>query len=263
MGAVAGLVGNLTPREVLQLATSRMRDVELSALTREDLADNNPNPALYMKSAPARMADCDAFISHSWRDDPDAKWDALQRWRRRFISKHGREPRVWIDKVCIDASDIERDLRCLPVFLSGCQKTVVLCGTTYLSRLWCMIELFTFVQMGRSLKNLEFEIVLRKDNQYQDMREVERTIDEFNAEKCSCFNFRDKERILCIILAAFGSIDAFNQVARGILRDTNLQEVVVQEVVATRGILRVLSLTEVDDLSTSIGCSSVDADQIV
>lgn len=45
-------------------------------------------------------------------------------------------PEVWIDKCCIDQRNIEKDLRCLPVFLSGCRRLVVFCGPTYLSRLW-------------------------------------------------------------------------------------------------------------------------------
>ena len=34
----------------------------------------------------------------------------------------------------------------LPVYLAGCNTLLVLLGPTYLSRLWCVVELFTFYQ---------------------------------------------------------------------------------------------------------------------
>merc|ERR1712224_527854 len=92
--------------------------------------------------------ECDAFLSHSWHDDPEAKWAALQQWRGAFFERHGREPYVWFDKVCINQNDIEQDLRGLPIFLRGCREMVVFCGSTYLSRLWCVVELFAFVHMA-------------------------------------------------------------------------------------------------------------------
>jgi hypothetical protein len=33
-----------------------------------------------------------AFVSHSWRDDPLEKYRLLQEWRARFLKTHGREP---------------------------------------------------------------------------------------------------------------------------------------------------------------------------
>merc|ERR1712039_781245 len=76
------------------------------------------------------------------------KWEALQSWRNDFKAKRGREPKLWIDKYCIDQNNIVDSLLCLPVYLTGCWELVALCGDTYLSRLWCLIEIFTFVEMG-------------------------------------------------------------------------------------------------------------------
>merc|ERR1719188_2347928 len=97
-----------------------------------------------------RLHRCDAFVSHSWSDNAEEKWAAMQRWRDGFLSLESREPTIWFDKCCIDQRNIETDLRCLPIFLSGCRRLVVFCGPTYLSRLWCIMELFTFVHMGGS-----------------------------------------------------------------------------------------------------------------
>ena len=50
------------------------------------------------------------------------------------------------DKACIDQNNIEQSLACLPVFLAGCQTLLVVAGPTYCSRLWCVMEIFTFAR---------------------------------------------------------------------------------------------------------------------
>ena len=72
-----------------------------------------------------------------------------------LLKSAGREPRLWFDKYCIDQTRIEDSLACLPVCLAGCTKLIILCGETYLSRLWCLIEIFVFLEMGGDLANLE------------------------------------------------------------------------------------------------------------
>merc|ERR1712228_216339 len=131
---------------------------------------------------------------------------------------------VWLDKCCIDQNSIDMDLRCLPIFLGGCRRLVVFCGPTYLSRLWCILEVFTFVHMGRKLENLEFEIVLREGCEDEDLSKVEDALDNFDAERCSCFQAEDKNRMLEIVCAAFGSTSAFNAVARDMFQHTRLRD---------------------------------------
>ena len=55
------------------------------------------------------------------------------------------------DKACIDQGNIQQSLACLPVFLAGCQTLLVVAGPTYCSRLWCVMELFTFARSERLL----------------------------------------------------------------------------------------------------------------
>ena len=38
----------------------------------------------------------DAFISHSWSDDPEAKYQTLRAWALEFNANHGRDPLVWL-----------------------------------------------------------------------------------------------------------------------------------------------------------------------
>ena len=60
-------------------------------------------------------------------------------FQREFQQRHGRGALVWLDKACIDQSNIAANLAALPVFLSGCKHLLVMCGPTYLDRLWCMM----------------------------------------------------------------------------------------------------------------------------
>mmetsp|Transcript_84970 Transcript_84970/g.245700 ORF Transcript_84970/g.245700 Transcript_84970/m.245700 type:complete len:523 (-) Transcript_84970:59-1627(-) len=209
---VAALVGNSRPCEVLALASARFRSVPLCEVEFHEMADNTPDPALFAKSQPCSLRQCDAFISHSWHDDPTAKWQSMQRWRAGFVAQNGYEPRVWIDKCCIDQRNVERDLRCLPVFLSGCKRLVVFCGPSYLSRLWCVVELFTFVHMGGNIGDISFELVTRPGQEVEDFDATCASFRTFDAEQCTCFVPEEKERMLGIITEAFGDLSDFSRV---------------------------------------------------
>merc|ERR1712050_456668 len=114
---------------------------------------------------------------------------------------HKREPLVWIDKCCIDQTNIEIDLRCLPIFVSGCSTMVVLAGTTYLSRLWCIVELFTFAHMGQDFDRIQFIPVLREDMEEADGKKIEEDFTSFDATQCTCYHAADKKKMLGIIYA--------------------------------------------------------------
>ena len=59
-----------------------------------------------------------------------------------------------------DQDNIEQSLACLPVFLAGCQKLLIVAGPTYTSRLWCVMEIFTFLQMGGGLERIDIHPLL-------------------------------------------------------------------------------------------------------
>jgi len=70
-------------------------------------------------SRPASFGEVDAFISHSWSDDPGAKWDALQTWRSEFVAQYRREPIIWMGVTLLitrasRAATHPRALRVLP-----------------------------------------------------------------------------------------------------------------------------------------------------
>ena len=54
------------------------------------------------------------FCSHSWYDDPVAKFESLQQVAASFSAQHGRPPTFWFDKACIQQDNIGDGLRVLP-----------------------------------------------------------------------------------------------------------------------------------------------------
>merc|ERR1712232_860328 len=123
-----------------------------------------PNSELASLTEKGKLGHIDAFVSHSWHDNPQIKWRVLQEWRAEFKRTHeGREPKLWIDKYCVDQNNIDESLACLPVYLAGCKQLLVLCGTTYLKRLWCLIEVVVYAELGASSANLQ--VLLLEDSQ--------------------------------------------------------------------------------------------------
>ena len=62
-------------------------------MTREELLKNTPDPAMHQKTVKASLGEVDAFASHSWSDDGNAKFDRLHEWAG------GQSRLVWLDKV--------------------------------------------------------------------------------------------------------------------------------------------------------------------
>mmetsp|Transcript_5434 Transcript_5434/g.16185 ORF Transcript_5434/g.16185 Transcript_5434/m.16185 type:complete len:554 (-) Transcript_5434:293-1954(-) len=243
--AIASLLGRMDPDKAKAVAARRFRYVTLDQISREELADATPDQRLFARSKPAKLGEVDAFLSHSWRDDPTAKWVAIQGWRHRFKEVHRREPRVWIDKCCIDQTDIATNLMCLPIFLAGCNQLLALHGKSYLTRLWCVIELFVFLEMGGTPRQIDLRPLVGVDDilvhpmmaelssaraggQDVDCHALDRVGEARKAEwieslrlldarAATAFLPEDRDRLLATIDAGFGGFDAFNCALRKIL----------------------------------------------
>jgi len=196
---------------------------------------------------PVEYGTIDAFISHSWSDDADAKWEALQEWRARFKARHRREPVIWFDRLSIDQSTIATSIELLPVYLAGCQSVVALAGETYLTRLWCVMELFVFVEtggdritvlpIGQQARGATAAPAIASPaatgapdhpgpaaNQGPgggpgvDMTPGSREWAEtFDVRSARCTLLSDTDRLMSTIEAAFEDTDAFNRRVRGLL----------------------------------------------
>ena len=144
-----------TAEELLHEAQQNMRCVTWSAITLA-LLENNTNThgaqqaqSAYSVSQPvAPGTKIDFFISHSWHDDPIAKFAALEQVAEDFVAKHGREPTFWLDVACINQDTISDGLKVLPINLMACRQVLVLVGLTYSQRLWCMWELYVLAMFN-------------------------------------------------------------------------------------------------------------------
>ncbi len=217
---IGGLLGSRSPAHVVRVSRSRFRCVRAEQVSLDVLASRTPDLDFYGLSSPQRLGHCDAFISHSWRDDPTAKWEALQEWQQMFLSIHGREPLVWIDKMCLDQANLEDDLMCLPVFISGSAQMLVLAGRTYLSRLWCMVELFAHHHVASGEDRLQVLPVIRDGHREEDVLSMKLGFATFDVEHCQCSVVKDRDVLPKMIMVACGSAASFNQIVVSILDGT-------------------------------------------
>ena len=100
------------------------------------------------------LGECDAFISHAWCDPPERRLSALIRWHATFQHTHGRPALVWLDQFCIDAASKQADLACIGAFIAGCRQFVLLASPSFATRLWCVLELVTFLEMGATISDV-------------------------------------------------------------------------------------------------------------
>lgn len=220
---IAALIGDCSPKEAMAHARKRFRCISVEDIDVQDfeispirLPSRQATQLFHLTHAPSNGV-CDAFLSHSWHDSAEHKWSALQSWRDAFVQQHGREPRMWFDKACINQNDIEADLRGLPLFLSGCSELLVLCGPSYLSRLWCVMELFTFVHMGGDIDRIKVLRIVRDEHVLEDEKAIDACVKHFAAENCDCSQPDDKARMLSIILASYGDMASFNVAVRSLI----------------------------------------------
>ena len=99
-------------------------------------------------------------------------------------------------------------MQALPVFLAGCRTLLVLPGTTYCLRLWCVMELFVFVKMGGTREQIEVRALGGED--------VNRSLLLFDAVKAQCFVPADRHRLLAVVESGFGDFEPFNKLVRSL-----------------------------------------------
>ena len=109
------------------------------------------------------------------------------------------------DKLCIDQDNINRALRCLPVFVFSCNRLMILAGNTYCDRLWCVWELYTFFSTSgtRALKRVEL---------YDFSDAGTSTLLEFDVANAHCFSPVDEAKLRSIIES--GGASNFNDMIR-------------------------------------------------
>ena len=73
-------------------------------------------------------------------------------------------------------------------------------GPTYCSRLWCVMEIFTFMRMGGTRERIEVNTITHKDhtNPAAAKKELKKQFATFDAAKAECFLPEDKHRLLAV-----------------------------------------------------------------
>ena len=93
-------------------------------------------------------------------------------------------------KACIDQENIDANLASLPIFLAGCKQLVVLAGTTYPSRLWCVMELYVYLRMGGSWQDIRLHVM---------SKDALSAVAAFDAGKARCYHDADRHKLLAVI----------------------------------------------------------------
>jgi len=221
--ALSALIAHHDAASTLKLAVSRFRVLPLDRLVEADLSDGRNRGGedtrkLHSRTEPAALGECDAFMSHSWSEDAGCKWRVLQEWRQRFVAEHHREPRIWLDKACLDQADVTANLRCLPIFLAACSSLVVVFGDTYASRLWCCMELFIYLKISGDQDRVE--VLPTSPASAADPNPPVATHStssrayshpRIDIAKAQCFDPRDRQHLLAVIETGFGDAALFNK----------------------------------------------------
>ena len=195
----------------LRSANERLYCIKMSSLVEADMA-NNQDSGLFAKTEKANTDTTFSFLSHSWRDDPALKWQRMLEFKRDWQAANGgAEPLCWLDKACIDqAGDIDASLKALPIFLLASKRFVVFIGESYFRRMWCVLELFTFVRSGGTFEQIELRSLADEG--------AEHSIASLNVSKADCYLRTDKQKILAVIEASYGSTAEFDTACREILQ---------------------------------------------
>ena len=146
---------------------------------------------------PVAFGHVDAFVSHSHRDPAPLKLAALQAWAGRQRARSGIAPRVWLDLACGDEG--RHVLANLPVALAGCRTLLVLAGDTWLSRLWCLLEVFTWLQLGRPASTIVVVPLTATSLE---------GLDTLQPEEAECDDPKQREAMLSLVEASFGDLSA-------------------------------------------------------
>ena len=219
--AVAALIGGGAAggaAAVLARAQSRFRALPVPSLTKEELMNNEGSPELSAKASAARLGDVQAFVSHSWSDDGEGKFNRLHE----YAAACGGDlaaVRIWLDKACIDQNRITESLECLPVYLAGCKDLLVLAGQSYHTRLWCVMEIFVYLRMGGDRAHMVVRLLNPHAGDDEHEHDLALLASKFDAGMSQCFLDGDRQRLLAVIEASFGTFEPFNKIVRGVFHD--------------------------------------------
>eukprot|EP00928_Gymnodinium_smaydae_P032951 TRINITY_DN23740_c0_g5_i1.p1 TRINITY_DN23740_c0_g5~~TRINITY_DN23740_c0_g5_i1.p1 ORF type:complete len:690 (-),score=60.36 TRINITY_DN23740_c0_g5_i1:294-2363(-) len=211
---------NVSSEDILSLARATLRCLDWQHFSIDVLRGDRVDRAGLTSSTfvsharPLREDEerIDFFISHSWHDDAELKYAQLQVIADAFFHRHGREPTFWLDHVCIDQNQILDGLRTLPVNILACNQVIVLCGKTYLSRLWCAWEMCTRMSFDPP-EVAQSSIMVRPLGDLSSC-ELDASFKQFDIMKARCYDPNEEARVLSVVRAL--GPNRFNNVVKQI-----------------------------------------------
>lgn len=145
----------------------------------------------------------DFFISHSWSAEPEKKCIALKKFVNNYIKENKREPTFWFDKVCIDQKDPGNHLEVLPINIGSCKKMLILMDLTYITRIWCIWEIFTlltFCNKELALNRIEIVVVPKEGDTYDyTFRTLTDLMLNFDFDIAHCYDPNEEFKLRKII----------------------------------------------------------------
>jgi len=97
---IAAFIGRLGLRRALIDAERSFCTLPFGVLREEhfeEAATMLADQGLASQTASCKLGEADAFLSHSWRDGAQLKWEKLSAWASRFQDAKGRPPQVWLE----------------------------------------------------------------------------------------------------------------------------------------------------------------------
>lgn len=146
-----------------------------------------------------------------WSDDAAARDLGLRLFARAFHRRQGRSPTLFVDRWCVDQSDVGGSLASLPVWLASCRGLLIVAGPAYTRRLWCLLELFTFLAAGGTGRNV---VVVVVDG---DQDTWVRQVADLDVSAAACADEDDRAALHAILRSFPGGIDGFSGAARALL----------------------------------------------
>ena len=80
-------------------------------------------------------------------------------------------------------------------------------------RLWCVVEVFVFLQMGGAASNIT---VVPIGVELASIEAVKASFRSFKGEEAECFLPEDRHKLLAVIEASFGDFRKFDALVRGV-----------------------------------------------
>lgn len=156
-------------------------------------------------------------------------------------------PCVALPSRSLDLRDFATSISCLPIFIVGCSRLLVLRGPTVLSRLWCIVELFTFVVMSGSTAAVDVvpfgevvsleSVTLRRGSGSSTSTHSDRADerDRFDARRARCGDPEDYIPLMSVLHAYPSGISVFNRELLATLRSAEGRWFESQSVHVNRG----------------------------